>query len=80
MNSFKMYEVVEVVNPGHPRHGTRGVIAGAFVIDGEVMSYSVHFADDIEMVDPEDLEQTNQHISQADYEHGTWPPACLTKG
>ena len=78
MSSFKIYEIVEVMNPSHPHHGTRGVVTGAFVIDGEVMSYSVHFADAIEMVDPEDLEQTDQSISEADYERGPWPPACLS--
>lgn len=77
MNNFKMYEIVEVQNPAHPRDGTRGVIAGILVADGEVMGCSVRFADDVEMLDPEDLEQTSLSITEHDYERGPWPPAEL---
>ncbi len=77
MIGFKMYEIVEVQHPTHPRNETRGVIAGILAADGEIMGYTVRFADDIEMVDPEDLEPTGLSITEKDYEHGAWPPAAL---
>lgn len=79
MNDFKMYEIVEVRNPAHPRDGTLGVIAGILVADGEVMGCSVRFADDTEMLDPEDLEQTSQSITEQAFERGPWPPAALNR-
>lgn len=78
MSSFKMYEIVELQHPTHPRNGTRGVIAGILAADGEIMGYSVRFADDIEMVDPDDLEYTGLSITENDYERGPWPPAALS--
>lgn len=75
--SFKMYEIVEVDNPSHPRHGTRGVIGGLLVADGELMGCSVRFIDDTEMLDPEDLESTESSISEEEFERGAWPPAQL---
>lgn len=79
MSGFKMYEIVEVFNPSHPRHGSRGVIGGVLLADGEIMGCSVRFADDIEMLDPEDLEQTDESITEQEYERGPWPPAVLNK-
>jgi hypothetical protein len=79
MSSFKMYEIVEVFNLSHPRHGSRGVIGGVLVADGEIMGCSVRFADDTEMLDPEDLERTDETITDHEYERGPWPPAALTK-
>lgn len=75
--NFKMYEIVEVQNPSHPRHGTLGVIAGVLVADGEMMGCTVRFIDDTEMLDPEDLESTESSISEAEFENGPWPPARL---
>lgn len=79
MISFKMYDVVEVQHPTHPRNGTRGVIGGMLAADGEIMGYSVRFADDMEMVDPDDLEYTGLSITEQDFDHGPWPPAVLSK-
>lgn len=77
MNSLKMYEIVEVHNPSHPRHGTRGVIAGILVADGEMMGCSVRFVEATEMLDPDDLEPTDSRITEEDFERGPWPPAAL---
>lgn len=77
MSSLKMYEIVEVRNPSHPRHGTRGVIAGILVADGEIMGCSVRFVEATEMLDPEDLESTDLSMTEADFERGPWPPAAL---
>lgn len=79
MSGFKMYEIVEVQNPSHPRHATRGVIAGVLAADGEVMACSVRFADDTEMVDPEDLLPLNESITEHDFERGAWPPPALRR-
>lgn len=77
MSSFKMYEIVEIDNHSHPRHGTRGVIAGILAADGEIMGYSIRFAEGGEMLDPDDLAPTDESISEADFENGPWPPASL---
>jgi len=77
MISFKMYDIVELDHPTHPRNGTRGVVAGVLAADGEIMAYSVRFADEMEMVDPEDLEPTGLRITEQEFDHAPWPPAAL---
>lgn len=77
MSAIRLYEVVELANPAHARHGQRGVVNNALVLEDEIVLYGVHFIDDIESVDPDDLVQTGERISEQEYKSGVWPPACL---
>ncbi|MDQ9169349.1 hypothetical protein Q8A64_02875 [Oxalobacteraceae bacterium R-40] len=76
-DDIRLYEVVELVNVAHARHGQRGIVNNALVLEGEIVLYGVHFIDDIETVDPDDLQQTGERISEQEYKSGAWPPACL---
>jgi hypothetical protein len=77
--NIKMYEVIEVTNPLHEKSGLRGIISGMLSVDGEIVSYTVDFAESEELVDPEDVEPTGKGISKAEYENGTWSRELLTK-
>lgn len=75
MSVIQINEIVRVTNPSHDKLGMQGVVRGAFVVDGEILSYAVQFAQDEELIDPEDIEQTGDSISEADFENGLLPPA-----
>lgn len=77
MSIIKLYEVVEIMNPTHPRHGQHGVVGGTLVVDSEVFSYDIHFVSGTELIDPEDLVQTGERISESDFQNGVWPATCL---
>lgn len=77
MSDIKLYEVVEVTNTAHARHGQRGVVNNALVLEGEIVLYGVHFIDEIDTIDPDDLVQTGECLSKQEYDSGIWPPACL---
>jgi len=77
MSDIKLYDVVEVVAAAHARHGQRGVINNALILEGEIVLYGVHFADDTDTVDPDDLARTGERLTEQEYKHGAWPPACL---
>lgn len=76
-DDIRLYEVVELANPAHARHGQRGIVNNALVLEGEIVLYGVHFIDDTDTVDPEDLLQTGERITEQEYKNGAWPPACL---
>lgn len=75
MSIIQINEIVRVTNPSHGKAGMQGVVRGAFVVDGEILSYAVQFSQDEELIDPEDIEQTGNSISEADFENGLLPPA-----
>lgn len=77
MSDIRLYEVVELMNTAHARHGQRGVVNNALVLEDEIVLYGVHFIDEIESVDPDDLVQTGERITEQEYKNGVWPPACL---
>lgn len=77
MSDIRLYDVVELVNPAHVRHGQRGVVNNALVLEGEVVLYGVHFIDDTETIDPEDLSPTGDCLTAQEYNNGAWPPAYL---
>jgi hypothetical protein len=77
MSDIRLYDVVEVTNTAHARHGQRGVVNNALVLEGEIVLYGVHFVDEIDTIDPDDLVQTGESLSKQEYGSGAWPPACL---
>ena len=77
MSDIKLYDVVQVVAAAHPRQGQRGVVNNALILEGEIVLYGVHFADENDTVDPDDLVQTGIRLTEQEYKHGAWPPACL---
>jgi hypothetical protein len=79
MSDIRLYDVVELVNVAHARHGQRGVVNNALVLEGEIVLYGVHFIDEIETIDPDDLVQTGERVAEQEYKSGAWPPACLLR-
>jgi hypothetical protein len=77
MSDIRLYDVVEVTNAAHIRHGQRGVINNALVLEGEIVLYGVHFIDEIDTIDPDDLVPTGERLTKQEYDSGAWPPACL---
>jgi hypothetical protein len=77
MSDIRLYDVVEVTNGAHTRHGQRGVVNNALVLEGEIVLYGVHFIDEIDTIDPDDLVPTGKSLTKQEYNGGTWPPACL---